>query len=134
MALRNGVLGTCTKQLPDLASHLQPVFARSSITKTRNRITIPAIFSGSHAPAWESIPFVIYPSSYTFTFPRRSVGMRYIGNRTVVFYGSILSWLQAQYRWSDLLQRYRDHCNRNATMGKAVVEKRCFPVLWINPE
>jgi len=31
------------KQLPYLASHLQPVFARSSITKTRNRITIPAI-------------------------------------------------------------------------------------------
>ena len=31
------------KQLPNLASHLQPVFARSSITKPQNRTTIPTI-------------------------------------------------------------------------------------------
>ena len=36
-------LGTCTKQLPTLASHLQPVFARSSISKPQNRTTIPTI-------------------------------------------------------------------------------------------
>ena len=31
------------KQLPCFASRLQPVFARSSITKARNRTTIPAL-------------------------------------------------------------------------------------------
>ncbi len=31
------------KELTHLTSHLQPVLARSSIKKTRNRMTIPAL-------------------------------------------------------------------------------------------
>ena len=38
------------KQLGHLTSHLQPVLARSSITKARNRTTIPALLFIQNVP------------------------------------------------------------------------------------
>jgi len=38
------------KQLGHLTSHLQPVLARSSLTKARNRTTIPALLFIQNVP------------------------------------------------------------------------------------
>ncbi len=38
------------KQLTHLTSHLQPVLSRSSITKARNRTTIPALLLIQNMP------------------------------------------------------------------------------------
>ena len=43
-------LGTCMKQLTHLTSHLQPVLARSSFTKARNKTTIPALLFIQNVP------------------------------------------------------------------------------------
>ena len=58
------------KQLGHLTSHLQPVLTRSSLTKARNRTTIPALLFIQNVPIRTK-----YERQMSKLFYARSLGM-----------------------------------------------------------
>ena len=75
-------LGTCMKQLGHLTSHLQRVLARSSITKARNRTTIPALLFIQNVPIQTK-----YERQMPKLFHARSLGVLFISSTLLLAAG-----------------------------------------------